>query len=150
AFLLSKPDGWKVRSDFLANEGPDGREAVRTSLTALEKRGYIERRQVHDAKGHFFTETIVYEQPRDMTAGQTSDGNPDAGNSDTGEAVPLVSTDLASTETNSRVSAENLALRAEFEVWWKEYPHPRNDEKQLAWMRYKARRRQGHSAEDLL
>lgn len=148
AFLLSKPDGWKVRSDFLANEGPDGRDAVRTSLNALEARGYISRTQVHDGHGRFHTETVVYEQPCDVSAGQTSDGVSGAGGADAGEGVPLVSTDLASTETNSRVSAENLSLRAEFDLWWAEYP--RKEDKQLAFMRYKARRRQHHSAEDLL
>ncbi len=34
-WLLDKPDGWTVRSDFISRAGNEGRDAVRTALGEL-------------------------------------------------------------------------------------------------------------------
>ena len=49
-YLLDMPDGWDVRSEFLANEGPDGKDAVQTGLKELRTHGYyrLERRRLRD------------------------------------------------------------------------------------------------------
>lgn len=50
--LLSHEDGWDVRSDSIAREGKEGREAVRTALHELGQCGYyrLERRRGLDGK----------------------------------------------------------------------------------------------------
>ena len=48
----------------LAERGPEGRDAIRTALRALEGAGYIQRRQTHDGGGRFAgNEYLVYESP---------------------------------------------------------------------------------------
>ena len=50
AFLLDHPDGWTVSARQLAEEGPDGREAVASGLRELRVHGYyrLERRRMLD------------------------------------------------------------------------------------------------------
>lgn len=59
AWLLDHPDGWEVKSDGIAREGKEGRDAIRSALTELAAAGYyrIERRRV--AGGHYVTVTAV-------------------------------------------------------------------------------------------
>jgi hypothetical protein len=40
AYLLSKPDGWKVRRNDLANRGPHGEKFIRAVLVELRETGY--------------------------------------------------------------------------------------------------------------
>lgn len=49
-YLLDMPDGWDVRSEFLAGEGPDGKDSVQTGLRELRTHGYyrLERRRLRD------------------------------------------------------------------------------------------------------
>ena len=42
--LLSRPDGWTFRVDWLVKQSQDGREAVRSGLKELEDYGYLKRR----------------------------------------------------------------------------------------------------------
>lgn len=61
AWILDHPDGWDVRSEVIAREGTEGREAVRTALAELAARGYyrVERRRQPD--GQVLTVTVVSE-----------------------------------------------------------------------------------------
>lgn len=43
ALLLSRPDGWNFRVEWLVNQSQDGREAVRSGLKELEDCGYLKR-----------------------------------------------------------------------------------------------------------
>lgn len=59
AWILDHPDGWVVRSEVIAREGAEGREAIRTALTELAEHGYyrVERRRQPD--GQVVTVTAV-------------------------------------------------------------------------------------------
>lgn len=64
AYLLDQPDGWDVRSETLAAESTEGREAVRTALRELGRYGYyrLERRRTRDGRnlmGTSISETPV-------------------------------------------------------------------------------------------
>lgn len=50
AFLLDHPEGWIVKAEQLADEGPDGRDAVLSGLRELRAAGYyrLERRRMLD------------------------------------------------------------------------------------------------------
>ena len=63
AYLLSKPDNWKVRVGDLVKHSPDGRTAVYSGLSELKEYGYLERFAVRvDGKIHHW-ESIIYEVP---------------------------------------------------------------------------------------
>lgn len=69
AYLLSKPDDWKVMVSELINSSTDGKTAVYSGLKELEENGYLKRIRVYrmdKEKGkkvidHW--ETVVYETP---------------------------------------------------------------------------------------
>lgn len=69
-FLLDLPDGWDVRAEWLETQGPDGRDAVRTGLRELRKRGYyrVERRRLAD--GRFEMGTAVSATAREDWAAE--------------------------------------------------------------------------------
>lgn len=73
-YLLSRPDGWDVRSQLLSKpEGREGREAVRTALHELGRRGYyrLERRRLRSGTcvmGTAVADHPVAEWARDYAA----------------------------------------------------------------------------------
>ena len=62
-WLLSKPDGWSVRSEVIAAATTEGRDAVRSALNELEKAGYIKREKARDEMGRWVTFSNIYESP---------------------------------------------------------------------------------------
>jgi hypothetical protein len=64
-WLLDKPNDWQWTSTTIAEEGVEGRDAVRTALGELESCGYIARRREQGKDGRWFTEVWVYERPED-------------------------------------------------------------------------------------
>lgn len=70
-FLLSKPDGWRVNAlDLSKGEGREGREALRTALAELQKRGYMVRTRYQDDRGWWITETTVYDTAQPVNSEQ--------------------------------------------------------------------------------
>ena len=65
AYLLMKPDDWKVLITHLITQSSDGQAATRARLTELERCGYIRRRRIIDARSGRVRrwETIVFETP---------------------------------------------------------------------------------------
>lgn len=64
ASILSRPDNWTIRSEQLAREGGEGRDAIRTALNELKDHGYLESVQYQDpVTGRFSTEQVVYDRP---------------------------------------------------------------------------------------
>jgi len=79
AYLMSKPDQWRVKISQLAQLSPrEGREAITTALRELQEAGYLHRTRRHDVHGHIGWETTVYETSRlatlnaDEDAGETN------------------------------------------------------------------------------
>jgi hypothetical protein len=85
--LLSLAPGTRVTADMLAEDGPEGRDAIRRMLRDLEEFGYIERRKHQDERGRWSTRLIVRETPPEtenpspvrteetrVSAGHTEDG----------------------------------------------------------------------------
>lgn len=64
AYLLSKPDNWKVNINHLAKIGPDGKTSVESGLKELEENKYLYRIKKRNKEGKFEWESIVSEIPR--------------------------------------------------------------------------------------
>lgn len=92
ADILSRPDNWTTSADRLASARPagEGRDAIRTALTELERAGYLIRRKVRGERGRYTWHQIVFDTPQaDVSAGHAEDGKPAAGN---GPMVPPAET----------------------------------------------------------
>jgi hypothetical protein len=61
--ILSLPPNTRISADTLADNGPEGRDAVRSMLRRLEAAGYVVRQKVQDDRGHWSTRLIVRETP---------------------------------------------------------------------------------------
>ena len=83
SLILSLPDGWDFTLKGLAKLSADGLDSTRSAIRALEKSGYIIRRQLYDGQGRFAkNEYTVFESPQPVSS--SSDiplsGNPTTGN----------------------------------------------------------------------
>lgn len=78
AYLLSKPDNWKVNINHLAKIGPDGKTSVESGLKELEENKYLYRIKKRNKEGKFEWESIVSEIPRKLP----QPGFPDMDNPD--------------------------------------------------------------------
>lgn len=63
AYLLSKPDDWKIIRENLINQSDDGEAAVRTALQELEECGYLIRTRRQNKAGKFEWESVLHETP---------------------------------------------------------------------------------------
>lgn len=79
AFLLSKPEGWRINSESLARSHAEGRDAIRSSLRELELGGYLVRRRYQDpTTGRWWTESVLYESA-EAAADEADDTPPQPG-----------------------------------------------------------------------
>lgn len=63
AYLLSRPSGWETDSERLAAIAKEGRDAVRTALTELERCRYLFRVKTQGSGGLWATEYVLYDRP---------------------------------------------------------------------------------------
>ena len=64
AYLLSKPDNWKVIVKDLINHSNEGKSAIYSGLSELKKAGYYKKEPVRDGKGIIiYWESVIYECP---------------------------------------------------------------------------------------
>jgi len=82
ANILSRPDNWRCSAWDLATEGREGRRAILTALTELEDHGYLKRRKSQDEKGHWKTESFIYDQPCDEVVDKYVDKPVDKGSTE--------------------------------------------------------------------
>lgn len=68
AYLLAKPDSWKVAADRISKAGKEGIEAVRTALRELRDAGYYRVVTERLADGTFHRITEVYDQAQEWAA----------------------------------------------------------------------------------
>lgn len=68
AYLLSKPDNWKVIVKNLVNASAEGKAAVYAGLKELKECGYYEKVPVRNEQGTHIVrwESTIYEVPREM------------------------------------------------------------------------------------
>ena len=73
SLILSLPDGWDFTLKGLAKLSADGLDSTRSAIRALEKSGYIIRRQLYDGQGRFAkNEYTVFESPQSFSPASAS------------------------------------------------------------------------------
>lgn len=80
ACILSRPDNWRTDAESLSRESKEGRTAILTALKELEVAGYLQRKKYQNEKGHWVSESLVFDKPQDPTYGNPTSGNPTSGN----------------------------------------------------------------------
>lgn len=114
-YLLSKPPLWRTSAARLSNDGPDGRDAIRSGLLELQHAGYVVRGRYQDkSTGRWTTISTVYDRPLPgrpwlcstcgqhcgQTCGQPVDNSAtEDGFSGVGKPGSLVSTERVNTES---------------------------------------------------
>ncbi|MFE3182731.1 hypothetical protein ACFXKR_17945 [Streptomyces violascens] len=68
AFLISKPDAWKVRAESIASAGKEGKEAIKTALRELKDFGYYRVVTERMADGTLSRITEVYDTAQEWAA----------------------------------------------------------------------------------
>ena len=64
ARLLSLPDGWRIREDYLVEHSPSGRGCVSRAMTELQTYGYLHRRRYQTRPGGPLRHDVtLYEEP---------------------------------------------------------------------------------------
>lgn len=72
AWLLSKPDDWRIDIRHLATVKAEGYKAVAAAMRELRRCGYVVRRRVTGPDGQFTWEATIYETPELAAAAQVS------------------------------------------------------------------------------
>lgn len=93
AYLLTHADGWVIKSESIAQDGTEGREAVRTALRELGEHGYYRIIRTQGPDGRWSSVVEVSPTPVAEWVG-TGDvfpgaGSPGAGSPDAGSPGPL-------------------------------------------------------------
>lgn len=98
AYLLSKPDNWKIQEDDLVKRHTDGATSVHTGLKELKDLGYIVSRPVRDENSGKITgwESHIFEQPQTVESPENVGenhlvGKPPSGNTVFWETGAIVS-----------------------------------------------------------
>lgn len=73
AYLLTKPDDWRIDHTHLWHVGKEGRDAVLAAMKELEENGYLVRTRFQKPNGKFATEVRLYESPQIKTESQDMD-----------------------------------------------------------------------------
>ena len=74
AYLLSKPDNWKVIIKDLINHSNDGKKAIYSGLRELKEYGYYKKVPIRDDTGRRIShwESVIYECPEEQPELQDS------------------------------------------------------------------------------
>lgn len=60
SLMLSLPEDWDYSMRGLAKLSADGLDSTRAAVKALERSGYVVRRQLYDSRGVFLTTSTQY------------------------------------------------------------------------------------------
>lgn len=121
AWLLDKPDDWRVNAATMTREGTEGRDAIRSAIGELRALGYIDQRRVRGDDGRWATETFVFEVPaRDgfPEPGFPEPGNPTSGNQASGNQALFEDCDRTRSPKTVTERAARGAAREIAQGYW--------------------------------
>ena len=141
AAILSRPDGWTTSAEQLAEEGAEGRDAIRSALKELENVGYMRRVKTQTSRGTWITQVHVSEVPQDQEqdpAGKPTCGFPAVGSPAVGFPGPKETEDREEDRevqtlvadappetpgtTTPRPKTHTPPTGPDFEAFWQAYP----------------------------
>ncbi|MFI0912437.1 hypothetical protein [Streptomyces abikoensis] len=73
AFLIAKPDDWRARTESIAKEGTEGRDAVRKAVMELKAAGYYRVVTERQKDGTLIRYTEVYDVAQEWAAEEYGD-----------------------------------------------------------------------------
>lgn len=76
AYVLSHPDNWVTSAQRLADEGTEGRDAMRKALAELETAGYLVRRRFRGDDGRWQTDQVLHDTPQGTDEASTDETEP--------------------------------------------------------------------------
>jgi hypothetical protein len=62
--LLSLPPDWRVTTDQLAEDNPEGRDLIRRAMAELRAAGFVRAEREQDIKGRWRTRLEVFDTPQ--------------------------------------------------------------------------------------
>ncbi len=99
SFLLSKPDDWEIKIEYLMRVGVEGEKAIRTALHELAQYGYLMRARVREGD-HIRTVTYIADYPAYLETGSVEQRINGYDVSD----IPVSDTSGSSSSRNRQVS----------------------------------------------
>lgn len=160
AHLMTHSVGWQTSLERLSDAGPDGRDAVRSGLRELEDAGYLVRVRARNEDGTLAGVDVEVRDPWGGRETPTS-GNPTQAEPTQAEPTPKKNSSSEDQEEEDQqlsIEAPELldpgppaipaSVDRDFVDWYEAYP--RKVGKQDALRAYKAARRRGVTADQLL
>ena len=117
AAILSRPDNWTIKSNLLAQQGKEGRDAIRSALKELRDANYLHLEKMRNPDGTFTTVQVIYDRPTTFPQVAPETGNQASENQ--------ASDSQASIEVKKRKKEKKISSSSDddgFTEFWKLYP----------------------------
>jgi hypothetical protein len=113
--LLSRPDNWRVSAEMLAVEGPDGRDSIMAGLKELRDLGYIVTTRIQNEKGHWSTESVVFDTPQQPKPGYPNSVEPKS------EKPTVIEEPIKKNRERRATNPEGLAVKELMALYFENY-----------------------------
>ena len=105
SLILSLPDEWEYSIKGLAAISKEGRDGINSGLQELESAGYLVRKPLRGAHGHFGqVEYVIYETPQPPNTDIPDTANPDTEKPDTANPTQTSTEELITDQRNKDLS----------------------------------------------
>lgn len=113
AYIQSKSEDWDFSCEKIAIQSRESIDAIKTGIKELESIGYLKRIKIHNEKGYFDTEYILYEKPmKDIPILENPTVDfPSLDNGTNNSNKDLSNKDLSNKEIEEEISKEILNAR---------------------------------------
>ena len=117
AALLSRPDNWTIKAELLAQQGKEGRDAVRSALKELRDTGYLQLEKIRNEDGKFTTIQVIYDNPhtKHLVA-------PETGNQASENQAPDFQASIEVTTRSNDKKLSSSSVDDGFDLFWDNYP----------------------------
>ncbi|MDO4919909.1 helix-turn-helix domain-containing protein [Kocuria sp.] len=137
AVILSHRDGWETTTQYLVENGAEGRNAIRAALNELCDIGYLRYEPIPGEGGRLAGSRYVTQIPPSdresphREAENRAVGEPGARESATKNTNSKNTREKKTREASSSPAGDGARYSADFLAWWEHYP--RKQDKGAAW-----------------
>ena len=122
SLILSLPDGWEYSIEGLAAISKEGRDGINSGLQELEAAGYLVRKPLRGAHGHFGqVEYVIYETPHPPNTDIPDTANPVTANPTQTSTEELITDqrnkDLSNNRFNSYLAGAEASAEERRKEW---------------------------------